>query len=253
MPMPQLSIQSIHTKTEYDIEVYIPDTEVPENGFPVHYILDGLTHFGFARDIVKGQSFSFEKTGVRPAVVVGIGHKAAEMGLKRMKEFTGPADHLELPERSLGKFPDDLEYGHADKFLTFIQEELKPIIEEKYPVHTNEQSIIGHSLGGYFTLWCLFHHQDYFQKYISISPSVWWNGKELLQMTKEFLEQSPTEQKEVFISVGEKEDFMVDDSKELVSLFSNHHYTVDYYIAPEENHGSVVPTVMSRVIRFISK
>ena len=62
--------------------------------------------------------------------------------------------------------------------------------------------LFGHSLAGYYVLWQLFHHQASFQRYIAISPSIWWNEHELLGYASTFLKERPFAYEKLFIGVG---------------------------------------------------
>jgi len=75
---------------------------------------------------------------------------------------------------------------------------------------------------------------------------VWWNDYELLNLTN--LENS---EKNIFIGVGEKEGYMVEGAQKIYNKIKNFNNNCNIYIAPEENHGSVVVTSMSRALRYI--
>ncbi|MGM9945677.1 MAG: alpha/beta hydrolase [Lysinibacillus sp.] len=250
--MNEFSLTSTFNDTTYDIKVYIPKEQVPTDGFPIYYVLDGLSYFSFVQDGIRLQQLNTAKTSVSSAIVVGICHKEEEMRLKRFIDFTAPAKSLIVPNHAKGKLPDS--YGGAEKFYQFIDQELMPVIEAQYPVNREHQTVFGHSLGGYFALWCLFTHPTKFSNYIAISPSIWWNGQELLNMGKHFIANGANERKNrIFIAVGEREGFMVNDATTISSLLADCGLITESYVAPDENHASVVPTVLSRALRFCSK
>ncbi|SHT60268.1 Ferri-bacillibactin esterase BesA [Mycobacteroides abscessus subsp. abscessus] len=247
--MSHFSINSKFTHKTYDIEVYIPEIAPSCEGFPIYYVLDGLSYFSFVRDTVRIQQLNSPKTKVSPAIVIGICHQKEEMRSQRFIDFTAPAEKLVMPEHAKGKLPE--EFGGAERFFQFINSELKPRIEDQFPVNKAAQTLFGHSLGGYFALWSLFNHPISFQNYISISPSVWWNGEELIGMGQRYLENRAKDEKRLFLAVGEQEGFMVESARKVEALLKEH-LTLERYVAPEENHASVVPTVVSRAIRFCS-
>jgi uncharacterized protein len=113
-------------------------------------------------------------------------------------------------------------------------------------VNEKPQTLYGHSLAGYYTLWCFLTNSCAFQSHVAISPSIWWNGKELFDYLKR---ANPINSKKLFIAVGENEGFMVEDAKAFYKDVSAD--TKDLYIAMDENHASVVPATMSRATRFI--
>ncbi len=242
-------ITSKLTDYTYTINIFVPNEEAPKEGFPVLYVLDGSSYFNLVKEAVRLQSRNAQKTGVQPAIVVGIEH-GDDMRERRFYDFTAPAETYIYPARFKGKGHEKL--GGAVDFSRFIEEELKPIIEAHYPVNKTQQALFGHSLGGYFTLWQLFHHQSSFQRYLAISPSIWWNEHELVQCASVFLNEHQDMNETLFISAGELETFMVDDARQMATVLEKI-MEVDFYEALDENHASIVPTVMSRAIRFMQK
>ena len=242
-------ITSKLTDYTYTINIYVPSEEAPEEGFPVLYVLDGSSYFNLVKEAVRLQSRNTPKTCILPAIVVGIGH-GDDMRERRFYDFTAPAETYIYPARFKGKGHEML--GGAEDFSRFIEEELKPTIEAQYPVNKAQQALFGHSLGGYFTLWQLFHHQSSFQRYLAISPSIWWNEHELVQCASVFLNEHQEINETLFISAGELETFMVDDARQMATVLEKI-INVEFYEALDENHASIVPTVISRAIRFMNK
>ena len=238
--MHTFSIESKYTNYQYDIQVYVPEQPAPEAGFPIIYVLDGSGYFHYVADSVRLQSRNMPKTGVKAAIVVGICHDESEMRTRRFYDFTAPAAEYKYPKRMNARIPEQV--GGGTDFQQFIEEELKPKIEAEYPVNCDEQTLFGHSLGGYFVLWNLLNADSY-HHYIAISPSVWWNDHELMKMPFK------QEGSKIFITVGEKEGHMVRDAEMFAEIIGD----AEFYVAPEENHASVVPTVVSRALRFVNR
>ena len=65
--------------------------------------------------------------------------------------------------------------GGAKAFLDVIQQRIKPEVERRARVDTQQQSLWGHSLGGLFVLSTLYTQPTAFQQYVSASPSLWWS------------------------------------------------------------------------------
>ncbi|MNP76073.1 hypothetical protein D3C76_1732460 [compost metagenome] len=64
-----------------------------------------------------------------------------------------------------------------------------------------------------------------------------------------------SEKRKLLITVGSEEAFMVDDAKGLfskLSAYSLPNLEIEHYVAPNENHASVVPTIMSRAFRLLN-
>ncbi|WP_107841335.1 alpha/beta hydrolase [Metasolibacillus meyeri] len=241
-------ITSAHTNYTYNINVYVPEVDMPEGGFSVVYVLDGSSYFQFVKEIVRLQSINAAKTEVFPSIIVGVGH-GEDMRMRRFYDFTAPAESYVYPEKYRGAF--DGQHGGAENFSRFLEEELKPIIQADYPVNTNKQVLFGHSLGGYFALWQLFNAPTSYHKYIAISPSIWWNNHELFQYADTFLDAYSELNAPLFVGVGGLEEFMVDDAQKMAQQLGKAMDTT-FYVTPDENHGSVVPTIMSRAFRFVN-
>ncbi len=55
----------------------------------------------------------------------------------------------------------------------------------------------------------------------------------------------------LYIGVGGEEGDMVEDAQKFVEMASEKWINYEFYIAESENHASVIPTTMSRVLRFL--
>ncbi|MDH6368383.1 putative alpha/beta superfamily hydrolase [Paenibacillus sp. PastF-3] len=251
-------LESQYMGYTYDIKVSLPRVEAPEKGFPVYYMLDGNSYFQLGRDVVKLQSRNAPKTLIAPAIVIGIGHYGSddEVSKRRFYDFTPTAEQYVYPDRL--KNADLGPHGGAEKLLSFLELELMPLIAKNYNVDPQKQALFGHSLSGLFVLWTLFTRAELFQYYLASSPSIWWNDHEILAYADQWCNQghmTRPEQRKLLITVGSEEAFMVDDAKGLFSKlceYSLPNLQVEHYVAPDENHASVVPTIMSRAFRLLN-
>lgn len=243
---------------EYRIFIAKPDGEPPASGYPVIYILDANAVFGTMVETVRVQSRMPERSGVYPAIIVGIGyHTEGPFDSARHYDFTLPAPMAELPPSPDGKpWP---EQGGANAFLTFIEEELKPEIERDFKIDTNHQTIFGHSLGGLFVLHTLFTKPHAFQTYIAGSPSIHWNERLLLEEANQFLSRFNQEHmnKKLLLSVGELEKTHQSRVNEKTKTLSERLSTLEsqglrvvFKEFEGENHVSVLPILISHAVRF---
>ncbi|MDV4149260.1 alpha/beta hydrolase-fold protein [Clostridium sp. AL.422] len=242
--MNNFKIKSNYTDSFYDISFYIPNAPATNN-LPLIFVLDGINCFEVVKACVKQQSKVSVKTGVKPAIVVGISHQEFEMKEKRFLDFTAPADNYFVEEAKKFKIPGNL--GGSERFSSFIEKELIPIIESNLNFDRDNITIVGHSLSGYYVLWNLLKGSNLYKNIISFSPSVWWNDYELLKFPS--LEKS---NKNIFIGVGEKEGYMVEGANNIYNKIMEFNDNCTIYVAPEENHGSVVVTSISRALRYIN-
>ncbi|MDR7315494.1 alpha/beta hydrolase-fold protein [Brevibacillus nitrificans] len=245
---------------EYHLFVSIPAEAPPPEGFPVIYLLDANSVFGTMTEAVRAQSRFPERTGVYPAVIVGIGYPTEmPFHIQRHYDFTSPVPLSELPASPDGsEWP---EQGGAAYFLDFLEDEVKPMIEKEFPVDPKQQTIFGHSLGGLFVLYALFSRPYSFQNYIAGSPSIHWNERVLLERERAFtgmLEEKKTIR--LFIGLGELEashpsqlSKKASEMYERLSLLKDQNVLVTYREFPDESHISVLPVLISQSIRFASK
>ncbi|CAM4473953.1 alpha/beta hydrolase-fold protein [Paenibacillus phoenicis] len=245
---------------DYRIMMWKPDTEVPEGGFPVIYMLDANACFGAMTEAVRMHSRGPHR--LETTVVVGIGYEGEQPFAteRRFYDYTIQAAADELPERKIdAPWP---ETGGAEHFLKFIEEELKPAIEREVPINQQRQTLFGHSLGGWFALYTLFMKPDAFQVYAAGSPSIWWKNHYLLPVAKRWLtdrELTKPEEKSpltIFLGVGSLEKpHMIQDAKALSELLRNSRSDMnsEFYLYEEETHLSVIFPFITRVIRNILK
>jgi predicted alpha/beta superfamily hydrolase len=179
-----------------------PVTPKPNQRFPVVYVLDGNHAFGMAALAARAlQSGPFP---MPPTLVVGIGY-----------HFKQPRDHAQwgaLRLRDLSPCPDPLlesqspgaseRCGGAGPFLDFIEQEVKPLVASSAPVDSSDQTLIGASLGGLFALHTLLTRPATFQRYIAVSPAIYWADKLLLRLEAELAPKADDLPAHLFLAAG---------------------------------------------------
>ncbi len=120
--------------------------------------------------------------------------------------------------------------GEADNFSKFIEKELIPFIENKYPV-TNYRTLIGHSYGGLFTISILIHQPNLFANYLAIDPSLDWDNQKLLKEAQELLAIQKYEGKALFMSLS-GQLHMLNSQIAIDNVMQD---TTDYTIFPRSN------------------
>ncbi|WP_428375002.1 alpha/beta hydrolase [Lichenicoccus sp.] len=189
----------------YRIVVATPASKPPAAGYPVIYVVDGNAWTGLVSEIIRTNLETGIQSRVEPAVVVGIGYPVAEaFDLKRRSlDFTSAATPGH-PDPDVLPGPN----GGDVTLMNFIDNTVKPVIEARFPVDRTRQTLIGHSLGGLFTLEALFARPGSFQTYVALSPSIWWNNRTPLRQAQDFLAKGGRPAKlRVFLSVGDLEQF----------------------------------------------
>lgn len=250
------SMQSVETGRQYRIFIAEPMGPPPEGGYPVLYSLDANATFGTLAEAIRLQSRT--PRGIPPALIVGIGFESDNpiVSDERFYNFTEFATDDELPVRPNGtKWP---ETGGIEAFLTFIEFQLKPAVEKQFAVNRSKQALFGHSLGGFFTLYTLFMRPHIFQRYIAASPSVWWKNHVLYKRWEEGkvrLQQNEQHPKLRLYVGSEEKPSMVRDAKELYDFLKEHTEVLEtaFYEIEGEGHVSVLPSLISPLLRFVSE
>jgi uncharacterized protein len=239
----------------YRIFAAVPSESPPPAGYPVIYVLDANSVFGTMTENVRLLSRKPEKTGVMPAVIVGIDYQTAvSFDSMRYYDFTPVSSNYCSSTSGGSPLP---EQGGAEAFLAFIEKELKPFIKQKFPIDSSRQTLFGHSLGGLFVLHVLFTRPHAFRNYVAGSPSIHWN-KDHLQLEEQcFTSRLEAEELpvEVLIAFGEGERNHISGNcsggRELAGRLAARGVSVQFKEFEDEDHLSVLPVLVSRTLRLV--
>ena len=159
--------------------------------YPVIYLLDGSADEDFIHIAGLVQFNSFEWVNRLPkSIVVGIAT------VDRKRDFTFPTS-IEADKK---KYPST---GQSARFIDFIDKELQPFIQSAYKINSSK-TLIGQSLGGLLATEILFKKPYLFNKYIIVSPSLWWNNGSLLNDSSLLSSQNIKDFTQVYISAGKE-------------------------------------------------
>ena len=189
-----LDIKSHITNKDYKIYLNFPrNIDDPNKTFPVIYLLDAQWDFPLLNAIYGEQYFD----GFLPdAIVVGItwGGKNPNPDSLRVTDFT-PTKTMQDPTG-----------GGAQKFLSFIKEELIPFIDGKFKTKKDDRTLMGSSLGGLFTLYALFNDPSVFNNYVLTSPAIQWDKGVINSYMEKFSGNSSGLTKRLSMAIGGYED-----------------------------------------------
>lgn len=253
------TMQSAEGRT-YRIFVATPILPPPPEGYPVIYVLDAQHMFATATETVR--ALERRPDGGGPAIVVGIGYPdGVHPGQERKFDLT---PRLGSPE------PKQPGTGGAEAFMTFIETRLKPEIDRRYRINTKQEAVFGHSLAGLFTLYMLVNKPDLFDNWIAASPSIWFEeelikrGNVRKRLAPKLATTGATPR--VLITVGEFEQSIdpvfepnkeklndrkqVDNAREFSEFLTQPGVLVKFENIAGEDHGTVIPTAISRGVRW---
>jgi len=171
-----------------EIWVQLPENYDPTSTrkYPVVYILDGGVQL-----LAVSTVCTYYWGGFMPEMIL--------VGISNRTHRTRDLTPSEITTRRGSEF--NQESGGAETFTRFIEKELFPFIENKYPA-TNYRSLIAHSYGGLFAVHTLIHHPDLFANYLAIDPSLDWDNQKLVKQSKEVLSSKSFQGKSLFMSLS---------------------------------------------------
>ena len=242
-------IQSKELGEKRILNIYLPEGYKADDStkYPVIYLLDGSADEDFIHIAGLVQFNSFEWVNQVPkSIVVGIAT------VDRRRDFTFPT----AIEKDQKRFTTS---GHSDKFIAFIEKELQPFIDKKYKT-TDSKTIIGQSLGGLLETEILLKKPTLFNKYVIVSPSIWWNNGSILNQDSVIFQKNFNQNTDIYIAVGKEGltpteiprvmevDANLITEKIQASKSKNIKVYFDYF--PLENHGTILHPAVSNSFKF---
>jgi predicted alpha/beta superfamily hydrolase len=232
------------------VNIYLPEGYNRNDTitYPVIYLLDGSADEDFIHvaGLIQFNNFSWVDR-VPKSIVVGIAN------VDRKRDFTYPttiaADKKLIPAA-----------GKSAKFISFIEKELQPYILKKYKGKAGGM-LIGQSLGGLLATEILLKKPLLFDKYVIISPSIWWDNGSLLKLDGEILKESFKASTHVYIGVG-KEGLTPDSFPRVMETDANllaekirasksKEIQVHFDYLPAEDHATITHQAVFNALRLL--
>ncbi len=239
-----ISRQLSETRT---LNIYLPEgyNSADTIRYPVIYLLDGGLDEDFIHVVGLVQFNSFPWVNRVPrSIVVGI------TNTNRERDMTYPT----AVKADKAKFPSA---GGSEKFIAFIEKEVQPYINNTFRTNSSK-TIIGESLGGLLATEILFTKPYLFERYIIISPSLWWDNGSLLNRPVKLL---PKRETGIYIGVGKEgltpgaqPHVMEVDANLLfdkIKKLENKHINVYFDYLPNENHATVAHQAAFNAFRLL--
>ena len=229
----------------------MPENFNSTNQYPVIYVLDASKNFYS----IVGISKHLTPWKIPESIIVGI------TNTDRIRDFTPTNVPFQRGHESKTS-------GGADNFIRFINQELKPFINSKYPTENNT-TIIGHSTGGLFVLYSFLNHENVFDNYLAIDPSLWWDEEQLVNTSQGQINEKNLKEKFLYVAVANSLGKAMDTVKVrkdktvpteqiranlkfhdvLVQNSEQLNFTWEYF--EDEDHGSIVVPAQYNGLRSI--
>lgn len=246
--LPPYVLQATETKTmtpdqgdrDVQISIALPksyaDKNAVDKSYPIVYLLDANFYFGTVTESTRIASLCGD---LPEAIVVGLGYPIdnsvaqfeasfGQIMAARSCDYT-PVTHEKWDERQRERLSLDwIVSGGAPSFLQFVKAGLIPQIEIQYRADGSRRILAGHSMGGLFVLYALFHETDLFQGYVAASPPFWFGDRAILATEEQFAQEEQDLPANLFLCVGEKEErvgeAMVSDLIRFSALLESREY-----------------------------
>jgi predicted alpha/beta superfamily hydrolase len=236
---------------EYKVFVALPLSYSKYNRktYPVVYLLDGNFYLELVTEL--SHLYRFFGKQLPELIIVGIGYDIEWKTEGRLDDFVSLRER-DLTPTQMSSSPGS---GEAGEFLKFIQQDLIPHIDANYRTDPTDRTIVGHSHGGLFSLYALFHAPETFTRYVAASPSLWWGDQVMFEYEEDFANEHADLPAKLFLSVGGLEEYYeiskkwVSNLEELHRRLEDRNYAgldMELVIFEDETHGSVLPGALTR-------
>ena len=175
-----------------ELWIHIPesakDSSIYKTKYPVLYLLDGPSNFKSVSGIIEHLSSNML---VPEMIIVGIANT------NRSLDMTPTKVDIDVMSGDSIQYPS----GGGNKFLDFIEKELIPHVEKKYPA-TTYKTFVGHSFGGLSVINALVNRKDLFNNYVAIDPSLWWDNRAFLNVADSILSVNKFDNRALYVGIA---------------------------------------------------
>lgn len=250
----------------FRIDVALPEFRRRGRPLPVVYVMDGNTVFGIAAQAARFLQNAREMPQV---LMVGVGYDLdgarprGAYGALRTRDLTPSLDQEFLERLLAGRrtpilVETDPPAGGADAFLDFLVGGLRPFIAGLYDTDPQDQTLVGSSLGGLFSLHALLSRPGTFQRHVANSPALWWHDRELFACETRVAKSGVDLPARLFLSVGGGEVSEgwdgVRDCADFAATLAGRCYPglkLTHHVFDDESHTSVIPAALCRGLRTV--
>ncbi|MCC9168991.1 alpha/beta hydrolase-fold protein [Pontibacter harenae] len=161
--------------------------------YPVLYLLDGDWHFQSVTGLLHFLS-SENGASIVPEMIV-----VAVVNTDRTRDFTPTSSTKDWNGNEQRYLRNS---GGGNKFTSFLEKELIPYIDSKYPTE-QYRMLVGHSFGGLLVVNTLVEKPALFNAYVAIEPSLWWDDKVVLKKAVTAIQKDRIGNRKLFLAVAD--------------------------------------------------
>jgi uncharacterized protein len=240
-------LKSSITGYKYKINIKFPRhyEEIENKNYPVLYVIDAETNFGGTSYIV--QRLIKDKL-IPEMLVVGIAYGVDyDTFYKLRSRDLTPSD-----DKGFRPGGEHHPQGGAKDFVNFIKNDLFPFITTNYKTKNEDRAAYGHSFGGLFGIYVFLNHPSLFNKFLLLSPSLWYDNKVLFNQVKKV--KTIKNNIKLYVASGELEGRIDDQQIEFIELIKPHllkNVQIKSEILDNETHRTVFGRGFTNGLRFL--
>jgi predicted alpha/beta superfamily hydrolase len=225
------SLYSQILEEERHLFIHVPsefNQSYPQVKYPVLYVLDPSSHFLSIVSMMDRMSTNIGEEICPQMIVVGV--------------------------RNTDRIRDMFPINNEDRFHQFLEKELIPYIDQKYPTQPY-RVLFGHSLTGLRTIHTAIFHKELFKAYLAIDPSLCHEYCSWYEKHQEVIKEYETGNNHMFLAMAntmngkDTTEVKLDTSgrashmnammefSERMTKKGNTNFQWQYY--PDESHNSV--------------
>lgn len=210
------------------VNVYVPPSHASgARRYPVLYLLDG----GEAQDFhhISGLAQLGTIAGTTAELIV-VGIESVDRSHELTFATRDPRDAETWPT-----------HGASATFRRHIADEVIPFVESRFRT-SGDNALIGESLAGLFVVETFLREPALFDRYIAISPSLWWDAISLSDQAGALLAQHDDTARTLFLAMADEGGTMQLGMHRLVAALeasAPRALTWTYEARPEETHATI--------------
>lgn len=242
---------------EYELYVALPPSyRQGEKRYPLVVLLDADYSFAIARNQAEHLS---ERNHLPELILVGVSYPdSSEAGPvayrgNRTRDYTP----THTPEGGYGPEVQKVSGGGA-RFRAFLEGQLLAYLDREYRTDGETRALVGHSYGGLFSATTLLEGAGVFDRFLMVSPSLWYDESWVFQREGILAEGRSDLAARIYAAVGDREvnpqRDMVADLRRFEERLRSRGYPnlqIEVQVLDAETHNSVFPRALSNGLRYL--
>ncbi|MFN3959385.1 MAG: alpha/beta hydrolase [Parvularculaceae bacterium] len=190
----QRMVRSSALGDEREINIWLPPSYVQSGKrYPVVYLVDGALDQDF-HHIAGLAQYGALSWSFADLIVVGVQTKDRRAELTWRS--TDAAENRDFPTN-----------GNSAAFRRFLTDEVRPLIKANYRT-SGDDALMGESLAGLFIIESFLKHPETADRYIAISPSLWWDFGSLGKEARKRLDDYPEGERKLYLAIANEKGAM---------------------------------------------